>query len=168
MLSLKEREFCEAARAAGARNVAIIVRHLLPNALTPIIIYRQAEELLQQDIGYVPVVWGVLFGMFKPWVQGIPRNRQEKVMVDGNIYRWAREHMYILEHSWNTRTNRRTSAWCTVRRPPASGAQHWAQAAGDNLLCLRDHALDDLGSRQDRINQTGVLADQNGGIVHIA
>jgi ABC-type dipeptide/oligopeptide/nickel transport system permease subunit len=38
MLSLKEREFCEAARAAGARNLAIIVRHLLPNALTPIII----------------------------------------------------------------------------------------------------------------------------------
>jgi oligopeptide transport system permease protein len=38
MLSLKEREFCEAARAAGAGNLAIIVRHLLPNALTPIII----------------------------------------------------------------------------------------------------------------------------------
>jgi ABC-type dipeptide/oligopeptide/nickel transport system permease subunit len=38
MLSLKEREFCEAARAAGARHVGIIVRHLLPNALTPIIV----------------------------------------------------------------------------------------------------------------------------------
>ena len=35
---LKEQEFCEAARAAGASNLAIIVRHLLPNALTPIII----------------------------------------------------------------------------------------------------------------------------------
>jgi ABC-type dipeptide/oligopeptide/nickel transport system permease subunit len=33
MLSLKEREFCEAARAAGARHLAIIVPHLLPNAL---------------------------------------------------------------------------------------------------------------------------------------
>lgn len=38
MLVLKEREFCEAARAAGASNLAIMVRHLLPNALTPIII----------------------------------------------------------------------------------------------------------------------------------
>ena len=38
MLSLKEREFCEAARAAGAGHVGIIVRHLLPNALTPIIV----------------------------------------------------------------------------------------------------------------------------------
>lgn len=38
ILSLKEREFCEAARAAGASHGAIIVRHLLPNALTPIIV----------------------------------------------------------------------------------------------------------------------------------
>jgi hypothetical protein len=36
--------------------------------------------------------------MIKPWVQGIPRNNQEKVMVDTNIYRWSREHMYIVEH----------------------------------------------------------------------
>jgi ABC-type dipeptide/oligopeptide/nickel transport system permease subunit len=38
ILSLKEREFCEAARAAGASHLGIIVRHLLPNALTPIIV----------------------------------------------------------------------------------------------------------------------------------
>ena len=38
ILSLKEREFCEAARAAGASHGTIIVRHLLPNALTPIIV----------------------------------------------------------------------------------------------------------------------------------
>ncbi len=62
-------------------------------------IYRQAEEVLQQDVGYVPVVWGVFFGMFKPWVQGVPRNSQEKLMVENNIYRWAREHMYIVEHA---------------------------------------------------------------------
>jgi ABC-type oligopeptide transport system substrate-binding subunit len=61
-------------------------------------IYRQAEEVLQQDVGYVPVVWGMYFAMFKPWVQGVPRNNQDKVMVDGNIYRWSREHMYIVEH----------------------------------------------------------------------
>jgi ABC-type dipeptide/oligopeptide/nickel transport system permease subunit len=38
MLTLKEREFCEAARAAGASHLGIILRHLLPNALTPIIV----------------------------------------------------------------------------------------------------------------------------------
>jgi len=37
-LSLREREFVEAARAIGASNRRIIVRHLLPNALGPIIV----------------------------------------------------------------------------------------------------------------------------------
>jgi oligopeptide transport system substrate-binding protein len=62
-------------------------------------IYRQAEEILQQDVGYVPVVWGIFFGLFKPWVKGQVRNSQEKIMVDGNIYRWARETMYIVERT---------------------------------------------------------------------
>jgi ABC-type oligopeptide transport system substrate-binding subunit len=61
-------------------------------------IYMKAEEVLQQDVGYVPIVWGLSFGMFKPWVKGQPRNSREQVMVDGNIYRWSREHLYIVEH----------------------------------------------------------------------
>ncbi len=36
-LSLRRRDFCEAARAMGAGNVRIIFRHILPNALTPIL-----------------------------------------------------------------------------------------------------------------------------------
>ena len=37
-LSLKQREFVEAARSIGARDRRIIVRHILPNALAPIIV----------------------------------------------------------------------------------------------------------------------------------
>jgi peptide/nickel transport system permease protein len=37
-LSLREREFVEAARAVGASNARIIVRHILPNCLGPIIV----------------------------------------------------------------------------------------------------------------------------------
>lgn len=37
-LSLREREFTEAARALGASNRRIIIRHLLPNAIGPIIV----------------------------------------------------------------------------------------------------------------------------------
>lgn len=37
-LSLKEKEFVEAARAIGASNIRIIVRHLMPNSLGPIIV----------------------------------------------------------------------------------------------------------------------------------
>jgi peptide/nickel transport system permease protein len=38
VLALKEREFVEAARAVGASNVRIVVSHLLPNAIGPIIV----------------------------------------------------------------------------------------------------------------------------------
>jgi peptide/nickel transport system permease protein len=37
-LSLREKEFCEAARALGNRDGRIIFRHLLPNAIAPIIV----------------------------------------------------------------------------------------------------------------------------------
>jgi peptide/nickel transport system permease protein len=37
-LSLREKEFVEAARAIGARRGSIVVRHILPNALSPIIV----------------------------------------------------------------------------------------------------------------------------------
>src|SRR5919202_1189578 len=38
VLSLKEKEFIEAARAIGVRNYKILLRHLLPNSLGPIIV----------------------------------------------------------------------------------------------------------------------------------
>jgi len=37
VLSLRQREFCEAARAAGAKDGRIIFTHILPNAITPIL-----------------------------------------------------------------------------------------------------------------------------------
>jgi peptide/nickel transport system permease protein len=38
VLSLRRREFVEAAQALGGSSVRIIVRHVLPNVLTPVII----------------------------------------------------------------------------------------------------------------------------------
>jgi peptide/nickel transport system permease protein len=38
VLSLKEKEFIEAARAVGARDRRIIVRHLVPNTIGPIVV----------------------------------------------------------------------------------------------------------------------------------
>ena len=37
-LSIREREFVEAARAVGVRDRRIIFQHILPNALSPIIV----------------------------------------------------------------------------------------------------------------------------------
>ena len=48
VLSLKEKEFVEAARATGSRNEQIMLRHLLPNATSPIIV--SAAFLVPQAI----------------------------------------------------------------------------------------------------------------------
>jgi oligopeptide transport system substrate-binding protein len=61
-------------------------------------LYRQAEEVLQRDAGYIPVVWTVRYVAFKPWVKGLPRNREGHIVPDGNIYRGMMEHIYIVEH----------------------------------------------------------------------
>lgn len=42
-LSLREREYAEAARAIGNRDARIIFRHLLPNAMAPIIVQATLE-----------------------------------------------------------------------------------------------------------------------------
>ena len=39
VLSLKEQEFIQAAQALGLGNVRIVFRHLIPNALAPVIVY---------------------------------------------------------------------------------------------------------------------------------
>lgn len=52
-LSLREKEFVEAARAVGASSVRIIVRHMLPNALGPIIVnvtLAVAEAILIESV----------------------------------------------------------------------------------------------------------------------
>ena len=38
-LSLKQKEFVEAARAAGVSNTGIIFRHIIPNAVGPVVVY---------------------------------------------------------------------------------------------------------------------------------
>ena len=38
-LALKQKEFVEAARAAGVKPIGIIVRHILPNLLGPVAVY---------------------------------------------------------------------------------------------------------------------------------
>ena len=39
VLSLREKEFVEAARSLGASDARIIFRHILPNLVAPIIVY---------------------------------------------------------------------------------------------------------------------------------
>src|SRR5256884_4874677 len=38
--------------------------------------YKKAEEIMQMDVGYVPVAWVARFAAAKPWVKGIEKNKQ--------------------------------------------------------------------------------------------
>ena len=59
--------------------------------------YKKAEELMQEDVGYVPVAWVVRYGAKKPWVGGVEKNKQGEFVVDGNIYVDMFQHLYMLE-----------------------------------------------------------------------
>ena len=59
--------------------------------------YAKAEEILQTDVGYVPVAWVVRYGAAKLNVRGIEKNRVGEPLVDGNIYVDMLTHLYIVE-----------------------------------------------------------------------
>ncbi|HEY8756419.1 MAG TPA: ABC transporter permease [Candidatus Dormibacteraeota bacterium] len=63
-LALREREFVEAARATGTKNVKIMTRHVLPNALGPIIV--QATFLIPQAILFEAFLSYLGFGLPNP------------------------------------------------------------------------------------------------------
>jgi ABC-type oligopeptide transport system substrate-binding subunit len=59
--------------------------------------YKKAEEIMQRDVGYVPVAWVVRYAAKKPWVAGIEKNKAGESVVDGNIYVSMFQHVYITE-----------------------------------------------------------------------
>ena len=48
-------------------------------------IYLEAEKLIQNDVGYIPLVYRVDQYVFKPWVQGVPVNKFGGTVPDGNM-----------------------------------------------------------------------------------
>jgi oligopeptide transport system substrate-binding protein len=60
-------------------------------------LYRRAEEILQRDVGYVPVTWGTPYAALKPWVKGVPKNRLGEIVVDSNIYIDMLAHLYVVK-----------------------------------------------------------------------
>ena len=49
-------------------------------------IYLQAETIIQEDVGYMPLVFRLDQNVFKPWVQGVEVNSFGQKVPDGNIY----------------------------------------------------------------------------------
>lgn len=49
-------------------------------------IYKRAERVIQEDVGYIPVVYRVDQYAFKPWVKDVAMNRQGFTVPLSNIY----------------------------------------------------------------------------------
>jgi peptide/nickel transport system permease protein len=71
-LSLREKEFVEAARALGASTARQVVRHILPNALGPVIIAESTLSFL--GLGFPPDIptWGRLLYDAKDYLDIAP------------------------------------------------------------------------------------------------
>ena len=83
LLSLREKEFVKAARVAGTGGFGIIVRHLLPNALTPIIVavtFGIPQAIFTEatlsffGIGINPPTpsWGQMVGAYQTYLRSAP------------------------------------------------------------------------------------------------
>jgi peptide/nickel transport system permease protein len=84
VLSLREQDFVEAARALGASDLRLILRHMIPNALAPIIV--DASLVLA---GFVITEAALSFLGF-----GI----QDPTPTWGNMLNFAQSYMF--EHPW--------------------------------------------------------------------
>ena len=82
-ISLKEQEFIESARSMGAGTIHIMIRHLLPNSVSPIIVaatFRVATASTSESglsylgFGVQPptVSWGVVLSTAQPQMSIAP------------------------------------------------------------------------------------------------
>jgi oligopeptide transport system substrate-binding protein len=59
--------------------------------------YARAEEILQTDVGFVPVAWVARYAAAKPTVRGLEKNKQGEYVIDGNIYVDMLPHIYMVD-----------------------------------------------------------------------
>jgi oligopeptide transport system substrate-binding protein len=67
----------------------------VPDPVERLDVYRQAERVIQEDVGYIPVVFRQDTYAFKPWVKGVAVNKQGFTVPLGNIYTRMSSQVYI-------------------------------------------------------------------------
>jgi oligopeptide transport system permease protein len=83
ILSLKETEYVEAARAIGVSDFKIVTRHMLPNAIGPVIVAVTlgipAAILTEAVLGFLGIganppraSWGTLINTGSQWMSSTP------------------------------------------------------------------------------------------------
>ena len=120
-LSLREKEFVEAARALGASKTRQVVRHILPNALGPVIVAGTIDVAAAIIAEIDPVVpWSRLSARYPNLGadplrrQGLPRYRSALGAVP-----WGRDLSRRADHKFH----RRRIARCT--RSPQGDVMVW-------------------------------------------
>lgn len=79
ILSVREKEFVEAGRALGFRNARIIMRHILPNVMGPVIVISAnnfaSAILIEAGLSYLGIgvtrptpSWGVMISEYKGYI----------------------------------------------------------------------------------------------------
>jgi ABC-type transport system substrate-binding protein len=58
-------------------------------------VYKKAEEVIQGDVGYIPVVYRLDTYALKPWLKGVPVNKQGYTVTVGNMYTKMAERVSI-------------------------------------------------------------------------
>ena len=82
VVRLKYQEYVVAARALGANGVWVLLRHLLPNAITPAIVLAARDiggmVVLQTTFSFIGLgassPWGVSLNLGRAWVLGVAGN----------------------------------------------------------------------------------------------
>jgi peptide/nickel transport system permease protein len=104
VLSVKQREFVWAARSLGASDARIILRHVLPNAIYPVLVVASLE------VGTIVVTFAALsfFGMGVPvgyadWGQMISsgRNRISTLNADWYVVVFPGAAIVLFSLAWN-------------------------------------------------------------------
>jgi oligopeptide transport system permease protein len=83
VLSARDMDYVQAARALGASNLRIMIRHILPNAITPVVVYGTvsvgliiaAEAALSfLGVGLRPpaISWGLMISESQRWITATP------------------------------------------------------------------------------------------------
>jgi peptide/nickel transport system permease protein len=85
-LAIREREYVEAARSMGARHVRVLLRHVLPNALSPVVVQATL------DLGAIILTTAALSFIGFGAEPGTPD--WGRMVADGRQY--MREHWWVI------------------------------------------------------------------------
>lgn len=85
VLAVKQNDYVEAAKAIGCSDLRVIVRHILPNSIYPLLIYASLDvgaivltEAALSFLGLGPPIgfadWGQMINLSRNWIVGPPGN----------------------------------------------------------------------------------------------